>query len=213
MREPTGTDSDTHEIVRRGYDAVAQRYLEWSSGSSGREHWLETLLTFLPNGAVILDLGCGAGVPVAKWLSEHGHDVVGIDNSPAQISLARQHVPAGEFLVGDFSSAEFNDGSFDAIVAFYSITHVRRELHGELFRRIFRWLAPGGTFLASLGASNCAAWTGRWLGAEMFFSHFDAPTNLRLLKEAGFIVRREEIIGEEEHGGVANFLWMLAERP
>jgi hypothetical protein len=83
----------------------------------------------------------------------------------------------------------------------------------RLFRHILRWLAPGGIFLASLGAGNCAAWTGCWPGAEMFLSHFDAPTNLRMLEEAGFIVSREEIIGEREHGEVARFLWVLAERP
>jgi SAM-dependent methyltransferase len=213
MREPADKKSDPHNIVRRGYDAVAQQYLEWSAGSDVREHWLQTLLGILPKSARVLDLGCGAGVPAAKCLSEGGHHVVGVDNSPTQIALARQHVPAGEFLVSDFSAVDFNDGGFDAIVAFYSITHVRRELHEELFRDILRWLAPGGIFLASLGASNCAAWTGCWLGAEMFFSHFDAPTNLRMLKEAGFIVRREEIIGEREHGEVAKFLWVLAERP
>jgi SAM-dependent methyltransferase len=213
MNQPRDKDSDPHKIVRRGYDAMAQQYLEWSLGSAVREQWLQTLLAVLPKGARVLDLGCGAGVPVAKCLSEGGHHVVGVDNSPGQIGLARQYVPAAEFVISDFSAAEFDDESFDAIVAFYSITHVRRELHAELFSRILRWLAPGGTFLASLGTNDCVAWSGEWLGAQMFFSHFDAPTNLRLLREAGFIVSREEVIGEEEHGEVATFLWVLTERP
>ena len=38
----------------------------------------------------ILDLGCGAGVPVDDILIKAGHEVIGIDNAVKQIELARK---------------------------------------------------------------------------------------------------------------------------
>jgi len=201
------------EIVERGYDAVAERYLDWSAGSKLRERWLEDLRPHLPLRAKVLDLGCGAGVPVAKLLSDGGSDVLGVDLSPRQIELARSHVPTAEFREGDIASIDFETGSFDAVVALYSITHVPRALHQELFKRVYRWLVPGGVFLASLGTRDLPAWTGEWLGTTMFFSHFDAPTNLRLLERAGLTILKQEIVGEHEHGQPVEFLWVEAVRP
>jgi len=75
------------------------------------------------------------------------------------------------------------------------------------------WLAPGGIFLASLGARDCTGWPGTWLGAEMFFSHFGAETNLQLLRSAGFQILSPEIVGEDEDGPVVEFLWAIAQKP
>jgi hypothetical protein len=46
----------------------------------------------------------------------------------------------------------------------------------------------------------------------MFFSHFDAGTNLRLVTESGFDVARQEVVAEDEDGEPASFLWVLARR-
>ena len=72
---------------------------------------------------------------------------------------------------------DFDRASFDAVIAFYSITHVPRQEHGMLLRRIAGWLKPGGVFFASLGVRECDDWSGEWLGTEMYFSHYDADEN------------------------------------
>jgi 2-polyprenyl-3-methyl-5-hydroxy-6-metoxy-1,4-benzoquinol methylase len=48
---------------------------------------------------LVIDLGCGGGI-LAEQLAAGGFDVLGIDISEAQIALAQQRVPAGEFRVG-----------------------------------------------------------------------------------------------------------------
>jgi SAM-dependent methyltransferase len=206
-------DPDPIELVRRGYDAIAERYRRWTEGSEVREWWLRKLEDELPPAARVLELGCGAGTPVALRLSRAGFDVLGIDSSQKQIELARRHAPAAAFQVGDMAAVDFSDARFEAVLAFYSITHVPRERHEALFERIWRWLVPGGIFVASLGTRDCPAWTGEWLGTEMFFSHFDTAENLVLLQRAGFELRQHDVIGEDEGGEVADFLWVVAERP
>lgn len=205
--------TDPRETVARGYDQIAGRYLAWSTDHSVRLHWLDILRPSLPPPARVLELGCGAGVPVARWLVDAGYDVTGIDGSAAQIERARETVPEGEFLVADMTTVSLEPASFDGVVATYSIMHVPRDLHAELFGRVHGWLRPGGLLMASLGAGDSPDWTGEWLGTEMYFSHFDAGTNLRLLDEVGFAVERSEVVTEDDDGGPVSFLWVLAQRP
>jgi SAM-dependent methyltransferase len=155
----------------------------------------------------VLDLGCGAGVPVAAALAAAGHTVVSVDGSLAQISLARDNVPAGEFIQADMTEVDFSVRSFDAVAAFYSITHVPRGEHDALLRRIGGWLKPDGPLVASLGDA-LSDWRGEWLGTEMFFSHYDAKANLALLRGAGFVIDRSEVMAQDNE--TARFLWVAA---
>jgi len=71
------------EIVRRGYDAAAERY------AAGRDHHdlahLRRLAELLPAPATVLDIGCGSGRPVDAFLVEQGYEVIGINLSPRQV--------------------------------------------------------------------------------------------------------------------------------
>lgn len=202
--------ADAKSVVARGYDAAAARYLKRFGHSRVRDRWLNEFTARLSEQARVLDLGCGAGVPVARQLAERGFDVVGVDGSTRQIEFARSNVPAAEFIHADMTKVDFASSSFDAIAAFYSITHVPREEHATLLRRIVNWLKPGGLFVASLGSGECPAWTGDWLGAEMFFSHYDASTNEQLVRDAGFDIEHLETVEQDNEDG--RFLWVIARR-
>ena len=60
------------QIVRDGYDHIADRYLEWAAqiDDRARERHTTALLSRVPDGARVLDLGCGAGVPSTRALAE-----------------------------------------------------------------------------------------------------------------------------------------------
>jgi ubiquinone/menaquinone biosynthesis C-methylase UbiE len=196
--------------VQAGYDELSPRYLAWASAieDDPRERFTTELEERLSEGAV-LELGCGVGLPSTRRLAER-FDVVGVDLSEQQLKLARTNVPEARFVQGDFASLDFDPNSFDAATAYYSITHVPRDEHLELFRRVCTWLKPGGLFLASLSAGGSEDWTGDWLGVEMFFSGFDGETNRRLLREAGFDLILDEVVTMREPEGEATFLWVLA---
>ncbi len=55
--------------------------------------WLDRFRALLPPAAPILDIGCGAAAPMAAYLIELGHPVVGVDSSPAMIDACRRHFP------------------------------------------------------------------------------------------------------------------------
>jgi len=78
---------DPKLVVAHGYDVIAGTYLEHHGQSVVRDRWLREMSARLPEAARVLDLGCGAGVPVAHRLTERGLDVVGVDGSIEQIKL------------------------------------------------------------------------------------------------------------------------------
>jgi SAM-dependent methyltransferase len=187
------------EIVRAGYDAIAERYLEWSLESdwAARRLYLGYLLDELAPRSDVLELGCGAGLPVTRALVDAGH-----------------HVPEARLVREDMAELDLPPATFDAVCAFYSLTHVPRDGHAELLARILQWLRPGGLFVASFGRSdNPAEIDEHWLGAPMFMSHFDADTSRRMVEQAGFELIRDELVTQIEHGRPGAFLWVLAKRP
>jgi SAM-dependent methyltransferase len=205
--------SEARRIVESGYDSVAERYLEWSAriADDPRSRFLGELTGRLGDGARVLDLGCGAGVPSTATLAER-HDVLGVDLSAAQLELARRNVPGARFERGDMTGLSFPDGSFDAVTAFYSVLHVPREEQGALFSRIARWLRPGGWFLAALGCSEANGVEDDWLGTPMFFSSHAPEVNRRLLTAAGFTLVIDEPVTMHEPEGAATFHWVLGRR-
>src|SRR5687768_17837657 len=121
------------EIVAAGYDRLADTYLEWGLKVTDdpRQRMLAEFMSRLTDGARVLDLGCGAGLPSTRDLARRFR-VVGVDISPVQLELARRNVPSAEFVQGDITEVEFADSTFDGVAAFYAISHVPREEHQEL---------------------------------------------------------------------------------
>ena len=207
--------TDPKRIVAAGYDVVAERYLAWSGmrPSGPRLRYLEKARELIPPGADVLELGCGAGIPMTVALAE-GRRVTGVDISAAQIALARRNVPAATFLQGDMTTLQFPAASFDAVLAFYSLTHVPRDEQGPLLERIAAWLRPGGVFIASMGAEPDPGGVEQdWLGIDMYFSHFGAKKNRRLVEDAGLRVESSEILAEPPDRHDARFLWIVARAP
>jgi SAM-dependent methyltransferase len=193
---------DPRDIVRSGYDVVSLTYRPDDAPDSYYGEWLSEFAPHVPAGASILDLGCGCGVPVTRWLVEGGFDVTGIDLSPVQIERARHLIPRATFLCADIAEIELPAASQDAIVSFFAIIHLPVAQQQALFAAIHSWLRPGGWFMATLGTRP---WTGtedNWLGAgaTIYWSHAGTETYLEWLGEAGFHVEWHRFIPEGDGG-------------
>jgi len=210
-----GAPRDPKRVVADGYDVIADRYLEWSARrpSAVRLNYLGRAVALIPPGAEVLELGCGAGIPMTRALAADRR-VTGVDISATQIEMARRNVPAATFMQADMTALDFPPASFDAVVAFYSLTHVPRDEQPALLWRIRGWLRPGGVFLASMGAdASPDEVEDDWLGVPMFFSHFGARRNRRMVEEAGLTVEEARIEIEPEDRHDARFLWVVARAP
>ena len=209
-----GATVDARKVVADGYDAIAERYYEWSDArpSAVRRRWLARALELIPPGADVLDLGCGAGIPMTRALAD-GRHVTGVDISARQIELARAAVPTATFIQADMTALDLPEASRDGVVAFYSLTHVPRADLPGLLADISRWLRPGGVLIASMGAQDAPDDVeADWLGAPMFFSHYGAKRNRALVRAAGFDLEVAVIEEEPEDRHDALFLWVVARR-
>lgn len=194
------------DIVRKGYNKIASKY-NASRHRFKNDKELEYFTSLLPKGARILDAGCGAGVPIAKFLVKHGFSVTGIDFSTGMLKLARQQVPEAEFLEGDMTQLTFPDSSFEGIVSTYAIIHVPKEKHAIVYQNFYRVLKPGGILFLCTGPDE---WEGTddYMGTTMFWSHPSKGTSISLVKQAGFDIIRDEML---ERGGETQF-WIFARK-
>jgi cyclopropane fatty-acyl-phospholipid synthase-like methyltransferase len=186
------TPAAQRDLVRRGYDAVSLAYRseDGQPATSSAEDvsryagWVEELAGLLPSRAVVVDLGCGAGVPATRELADRGLRVIGVDFSAVQLSRARRLVPTASLVQADMTALQLRPASVDAVVSFYALIHVPLDDQQALFPRVRAWLRPGGYLLAITGADR---WTGTedYLGAKMFWDQADTATYLRWLTAAG----------------------------
>jgi len=185
--------NDYKALVQRGYDLCAAAY-EKARQSEGNPE-LDLLTCQLSSGAHVLDIGCGAGIPITRTLAQR-FQVTGVDISSEQIRRARRNVPEGIFIQGDIMSVNFLPASFDAAVAFYSIFHLPREEHPDLFRHIYRWLKPGGYLLATVTLFSEAAYTeDDFFDVTMYWSNYGLEDYKTILTQIGFKLLDTTIIG------------------
>lgn len=176
----------TNNLVRAGYNAIAERY------AADRLRFPVSLLLkpfgrMVPAGHTVLDAGCGAGLPIDRFLIDRGLAVNGIDISQSMIALAQKNVPEAFYEIRDFSELAFDEYCVDGIVAFYALFHVPRTQHFDILRKFASYLPNGGPLLISMASSE---WEGiaDFHGVPMFWSHFGVETNTALVREAGFAI-------------------------
>lgn len=187
---------DPKTLVREGYERASYAYRgdEYEDYErSGYAYWLSRFTPGLPDGARILDLGCGCGIPASRELAER-YEVTGVDISPLQIERARRLVPRARFICADMAEVEFEPRSFDAAVAFFSLINLPLSEQSIVIERVARWLEPGGLLLAVVGKY---AWTRiepdfRGVeGVPMYWSHADVATYRSWFTRAGFVIEEE----------------------
>lgn len=190
---------DYKKIVKNGYDQCVKNYLDQRDLFKNQKY-LENLIQRLKPKSKILDIGCGAGIPIDKFLIENGFNITGIDISSEQIKLAKQNLHKGNFFVKDMSEIDFPKNYFDAIISFYAIFHIKREEHQKLFDKLFSILKPNGYLLVTMGSEE---WEGieDFHGSKMFWSHYGVDKNLEIIRNSGLKIISHEIdtSGGEKH--------------
>jgi SAM-dependent methyltransferase len=202
---------ESKRIVAAGYDAIAERYRDWTEADTWpRLEWLALLEAELADGAEVLELGCGAGVPVTRRLAER-YRVTAVDISSRQVELARENVPGATFVQGD--ALELELPRVDAVVSLYMSGHVPLEEQPLLVERVAACLRPGGHLLMTFpNDAGLGSVDPDWLGAPMYFAGDDAATSLARVRASGFDVLHAEVATQIEFGEETPFLWVLARR-
>jgi ubiquinone/menaquinone biosynthesis C-methylase UbiE len=197
----------TRELAQ-AYDRIAQ----WFDVNRTRElielPYLEELIRRVPPGAAILDLGCGTGEPILRYLVELGFDVTGIDASTAMIAIAKRRFPATRLLVGDMRTIALEQ-TFDAVIAWHSLFHLPHDDQRAMFPAFARMLNPGGLLMFTSGSAYGEVWSDNG-GEALYHASLDADEYRGLLEGQGFQVLRHAA-NDAACGGAT--VWIAQYRP
>jgi len=145
----SGTKTDK---IRMHYDMVADTYDYHYDHRRGRKyhtHLSNHLMKALPEGGNLLDIGCGTGLFVEKYI-QHGGQGTGLDLSEKMVAKARHRCPDCEFIVGTGEKLPFGGCSFNAVSSVLVFSYVRDP--AAMLSEVYRVLEPGGSVaLCTLG--------------------------------------------------------------
>ena len=164
----------THPVGSRGFfDDLDQYHFE-------KLHHLLRLVDFDGyRGRRVLEVGCGAGVDLARF-AKGGAEVVGVDLAASAIDLARanfaQQGLSGEFRVADGEALPFSESSFDFVFAHGVVQYTTNPQ--RLVDECRRVLKPGGE--AVFQVYNRISWlNGLSKLMKVGLEHDDAPVLLK----------------------------------
>jgi len=201
------------EIVRKGYNKVAERLQDVFDLEVERLNPLADFSSRIPQMGHILDAGCGNGL-YSRYLSEE-FKVIGVDISEKQIELAKKNAPKANFICEDMTKINYPDEYFDGILSFYAIIHVPRDEHYDLLSNFYRMLKFNGAVLLIFQSNNDPeSYEENFFdrGVRMYWSGFDKNTNLTMLKNIGFKIIWSKSIKESPKWGESSHLYVLAEK-
>ena len=195
------------KIVRDGYNRIAKDYCDERNLFDNEEE-IDEFISHLPENGIVLDIGCGGGVPVLRKLVDRGFHAKGIDFSQSMLKIAKENVPEVELILGDVTKAEFEPDSFDGVISTYAFIHIFRTKHPLLYSKIFKWLKPGGVMLVSTARTEWEE-VSDYFGVPMAWSHPEARESLQLVENAGFEVLFDKLVTTDDETAY----WILARKP
>jgi cyclopropane fatty-acyl-phospholipid synthase-like methyltransferase len=171
--------------------------------------WLDRFIAHLPAKARVLDIGCGTGEPIARYLLEARCDVTGIDAAPEMIDIAKRQLPGATWRVSDMRSLELNE-TFNGLLAWNSFFHLAPEQQRQMFPIFARHAADGAALMFTSGPS-----AGEAIGTferEPLYHASLAPAEYRqLLDSNGFDVV-DHVVEDPDCGRLTIWIGRLRQR-
>lgn len=174
------THARTHEVYdhhAKGYDARRSKVLF-------EQAWLDRFLEKLPAKADVLDLGCGTGDPIDRYLLSKGCKVTGMDNAAAMLDLAREKFPAADWQIGDMRQLDMKR-QFDGVVSWNGFFHLSRQEQADSIPKIAAHVREGGALMLTIGHEDGEV-TGTVEGATVYNASLSIDAYCELLRQSGF---------------------------
>ncbi len=173
-------------ITRNSYNKIAEQWAYIRNDSFVSRLVIDFAERISPKKA-ILDIGCGTGRPLAKYLSSKGFTVTGIDYSEEMIALAQEaDIENARFIHCDFFDFK-STSKFDGVLAWDSLWHIPLNKQESIYPRVGELLNPGGYFLFTHGKEEDEH-TDKMMKELFYYSSLSKDRVVELLKDSGFRV-------------------------
>jgi SAM-dependent methyltransferase len=148
--------------------------------------WLDRFLGFVPRGEPILDVGCGVGAPIARYLIDLGFEVVGVDGAPSMVRLCNERFPDSEWIVADMRGLELGR-RFAGVLAWDSFFHLSPDDQRAVLPRLAAHCRGGAPLLFTSGPAEGEA-IGTCQDEPLYHASLAPGEYRRLLGANGFSV-------------------------
>ena len=170
----------------REYDLIAEWYASERVDQTGVPE-ATALASSIPRRSLMLDVGCGTGMPITRALLSQGHRVIGLDSSSAMLAHFKQNCPEAFAVRGIVESSPFADGVFDAAVAWGVMFHLNPEVAIRAIASVSRVLKRGAPFLFTSGDEDgFDAKEGKMNGVTFRYFSYGADSYRRILGDHSF---------------------------
>jgi trans-aconitate methyltransferase len=147
---------------------------------------LDQFIALLPAGGSVLDIGCGAGDPIARYLIDRHFKIDGVDSSPTLIQHCERSFPTCRWHVADMRALKLGK-KFDGILAWDSFFHLSHDNQRRMFSIFQQHAGPHAALMFTSGTSFGVA-MGAYHGEALFHASLSAEEYQTLLRENGFRV-------------------------
>mgnify|MGYP002004549687 CR=1 FL=1 len=161
-----------YERNARLFDIERSKELEEKS-------WLDRFSDLLPKSAKVLDVGCGAGEPIARYLIRKGFAVEGLDFSTTMLEIIRGRFPDQTWHRMDMRTMSMGT-RFDGIIAWHSFFHLNHDDQELTLHKFVEHLEPEGVLLITVG-DRYGEVVGRVGEEEVYHASFSLETYEKIL--------------------------------
>jgi ubiquinone/menaquinone biosynthesis C-methylase UbiE len=120
--------------------------------------------------------------------------VVGVDIAEGMLRLARQQVPAAEFVRANFADLPADFGKFEAVTAFFSLLMLSKADIERTLDKVAGWLMPGGYFAIGMVNFDADSIPIEFMGVPVTVSGYLEPDLKAILEAHGFTVLSIETV-------------------
>ena len=170
--------------------------------------WHDRFVEALPEGAIVLDLGCGSGWPVGRHLAEKGFRVTGVDASPTMISLCRGRRPDHEWITADMRTLSLGR-LFEGTLAWDRFFHLDYDDQRRKFDVFAAHASPGATLMINAGP-RCGGAIGTYRGDPLHHASLDRAEYETLIEKTGFELIAHAL--NDSHAG-GRSIWLARSSP
>lgn len=179
-------EKEIEKINASSYNKAALEYAKIFSKNPNYLIVLNKIINKLPKNSKVLDAGCGAGIPVSKFLSKK-FKVIGIDISSRMLKLAKKNVPNAKFKKISLTKIKFRPQTFDLICSFFSLFHVKKEKIPTVLKNFYKSLRNNGYLIVALGESKKEKEEFlNFLGEKIYYASTPKEKLEKILKKLGF---------------------------
>ncbi len=112
--------------------------------------WLDRMLDIAPAGTGVLDVGCGAGEPLARYVIDAGRAVHGVDFAEPMLEICRARFPEQRWTHADMRELDLGE-RYGAVLAWDSFFHLTQAEQRTCLPRLARHVGPDGVLLFTCG--------------------------------------------------------------